>query len=81
MSSLAIRTGVRAARNMPVVRQNGRQMVFKRYAHGDAPHEIFPFSWDKKRAFAVKCAVYMGTGFSIPFAAVWWQLHKHAGSA
>ncbi|OCH85864.1 hypothetical protein OBBRIDRAFT_797736, partial [Obba rivulosa] len=39
---------------------------------GHAQH--FPFSWKNKRTFAIKSLAFMGTGFAVPFVAVWWQL-------
>lgn len=32
-----------------------------------------PFDYTNKRSFAIKAVAYMGTGFSIPFIAIWWQ--------
>lgn len=34
-----------------------------------------PFSHENRRAFAIKYFAFVGTGFSIPFIAVYWQLY------
>ncbi|KAF9035179.1 hypothetical protein BJ165DRAFT_1510681 [Panaeolus papilionaceus] len=37
-------------------------------------HNPVPFTVNKnRRLFALKCLAYMGTGFSIPFIAIWWH--------
>ncbi|KAF5363663.1 hypothetical protein D9756_000707 [Leucocoprinus leucothites] len=53
-----------------------------RDAHGHYHH--FPFDFptsQNKGVFGLKVATYLLTGFSIPFAAVWWQLRKSAGAS
>ncbi|KAF9524562.1 hypothetical protein CPB83DRAFT_861137 [Crepidotus variabilis] len=39
-------------------------------------HNPMPFSSENRRLFAVKCLLYMGTGFSVPFIASWWHIHR-----
>ncbi|KAF9452468.1 hypothetical protein P691DRAFT_756393 [Macrolepiota fuliginosa MF-IS2] len=53
-----------------------------RDVHGHYHHLPFAFpAKDSKGAFGVKVAAYLMAGFSIPFAASWWQLKKSAGGA
>jgi len=35
-----------------------------------------PFKYDKKGPFAAKVAIFMVTGFSLPFIVAAWQMHK-----
>ncbi|GBB99785.1 hypothetical protein RclHR1_03630013 [Rhizophagus clarus] len=35
-----------------------------------------PFSTKSKAGLAVKMGLFLGTGFSLPFIAAWWQFHK-----
>ncbi|KAH7922453.1 hypothetical protein BV22DRAFT_1131420 [Leucogyrophana mollusca] len=47
-----------------------------RSAHGHYHHLPFQFPGNKKAVFGVKVAVFLATGFSIPFAAAIFQLKK-----
>ncbi|KAF9534829.1 hypothetical protein CPB83DRAFT_888789 [Crepidotus variabilis] len=49
-------------------------------AHGDYHHLPFAFPGNKKIAFGVKLTTYLVVGFSIPFAASWWQIEKSKGA-
>ncbi|PPQ94934.1 hypothetical protein CVT25_004420 [Psilocybe cyanescens] len=84
MSALTTRVILRTAHPLPVSRQLIQRSVFRRYAHGQAEiaesvsqHQEIPFSTDNKKALAAKCLAYMGTGFMIPFIAVYWTLTKN----
>ncbi|KAI0079679.1 hypothetical protein K474DRAFT_1658767 [Panus rudis PR-1116 ss-1] len=60
----------------------GRRATFvpARLAHsGEYKH--LPFEYKHKRAFGLKVASYMIGGFTIPFIAAAYQLHKAGGSA
>ncbi|KAI0075184.1 hypothetical protein K474DRAFT_1664569 [Panus rudis PR-1116 ss-1] len=71
---------LRARTPATMLRSTGpRQM---RLAHDAArPHAAFPFTFDKRKGFLVKYLVFMSTGFSIPWIAVYWQLRKSAAAA
>ncbi|TFK35144.1 hypothetical protein BDQ12DRAFT_568502, partial [Crucibulum laeve] len=50
----------------------------KRYAHSSPNAAGYhqppvPFSCTNRKALAFKFLAYLGTGFSIPFIAIWWQ--------
>ncbi|KAF9247215.1 hypothetical protein BU15DRAFT_70049 [Melanogaster broomeanus] len=49
-----------------------------RYAHGHGDYHHLPFAFPGKNraAFGAKLTVFLLTGFSIPFAAVFFQLKK-----
>ncbi|KAJ7155840.1 hypothetical protein C8R46DRAFT_1226911 [Mycena filopes] len=55
----------------------------KRFSSGHGEYRQFPF--DHKQAvthrgkFAVKCAMFMGTGFFIPFTAIYFKWHRKGG--
>ncbi|KAJ7483513.1 hypothetical protein FB451DRAFT_1234837 [Mycena latifolia] len=55
----------------------------KRFSSGHGEYQHFPF--DQKQAvthpmkFAVKCATFMGAGFAIPFAAIYFRWHRKGG--
>ncbi|KAG8218740.1 hypothetical protein J3R82DRAFT_4410 [Butyriboletus roseoflavus] len=53
-----------------------------RYAHGHGEYHHLPFAFPgkKRAAFAIKLSLFLLSGFSIPFAAVTYQLKK-AGAA
>ncbi|KAF8517847.1 cytochrome c oxidase subunit VIIc [Gautieria morchelliformis] len=40
-----------------------------------------PFSYDNRKTFAVKLVLFMAGGFSIPFAAAYYQLRKASAGA
>ncbi|KAH7916193.1 hypothetical protein BJ138DRAFT_1140371 [Hygrophoropsis aurantiaca] len=51
-----------------------------RFSHGHYHHLPFQFPGNRKLSFGVKVAVFLTTGFTIPFAAAAYQLKK-AGAA
>ncbi|CAE6434316.1 unnamed protein product [Rhizoctonia solani] len=72
--SLIART---AARQTVVLRQSiGRRSMHVDNVIGNNT----PFSYQNKAAFAVKTALFLGTGFAIPFVAVAWQVSKSKGA-
>ncbi|ETW84383.1 hypothetical protein HETIRDRAFT_449869 [Heterobasidion irregulare TC 32-1] len=59
----------------PALRQQilrSRLTAPSRGAHGEYKH--IPFKHDNKPAFAVKVAVFLSLGFSVPFLASFYQL-------
>ncbi|KAI0919951.1 hypothetical protein AcW1_002925 [Taiwanofungus camphoratus] len=48
---------------------------------GHTAYNNFPFSYKNKKTFGVKYVIFCGTGFALPWIAVWWQLHKSGGAA
>ncbi|KAJ6580694.1 hypothetical protein B0H19DRAFT_1112111 [Mycena capillaripes] len=55
----------------------------KRFSSGHGEYRHFPFN-DKQavthpKKFAVKCAMFMGTGFCIPFTAIYFRWHRPGG--
>jgi len=75
------------ARASPVVRQSLARSSARapvRFSHGHAytPADAVPFNFQSKTTFGSKVAVYLLTGFSVPFFATWYQLKKSgAGGA
>ncbi|KAH9840548.1 uncharacterized protein C8Q71DRAFT_412481 [Rhodofomes roseus] len=79
-------------RLLPLARASRRPAGQVRFAHGEAdhaahghhgghaPYHHLPFTYYNKKAFAVKFSVFCLTGFSLPFVAVAWQLHKSGGA-
>ncbi|KAF9780238.1 hypothetical protein BJ322DRAFT_1112903 [Thelephora terrestris] len=62
----APRLAARSARSDVFVQSRGM--------HGEYKH--IPFNYDRKVPLAVKTFLYLGTGFSIPFVASYYQLSK-----
>ncbi|KAH9475533.1 hypothetical protein JR316_0012648 [Psilocybe cubensis] len=79
MSPFQTRVISRAVRSHSIFRQSTQGPAFRRYAHGHAEHQEIPFSTENKKALAAKCVAYMGTGFMIPFIAVYYTLTKNKG--
>ncbi|KAJ7498227.1 hypothetical protein B0H11DRAFT_1999106 [Mycena galericulata] len=55
----------------------------KRFSSGHGDYKHFPFD-DKQGIthplkFGAKCAVFMGTGFSIPFGAIYFRWNRKGG--
>ncbi|EIN04088.1 hypothetical protein PUNSTDRAFT_55689 [Punctularia strigosozonata HHB-11173 SS5] len=63
--------------------RNGRVSMQRRLAHDErSMYDAFPFTYhNRRKAFAVKYVVFVGTGFSIPFIASWYQIRKSGGTA
>ncbi|KAH6892815.1 hypothetical protein BKA70DRAFT_1324201 [Coprinopsis sp. MPI-PUGE-AT-0042] len=70
-----------------VALRNSRLSITRRSAHGQVRHIHpgpnwhlpFNFTTTTNRKFAVKCLAYMGTGFSLPFVAIWWHWNRPGG--
>jgi len=62
----APRLAARSARSNMLVQSRGM--------HGEYKH--IPFDYDKKVPLAIKTFLFLGTGFSIPFVASYYQLSK-----
>ncbi|KAJ7483924.1 hypothetical protein B0H11DRAFT_2231665 [Mycena galericulata] len=78
MTSLARSTipALRAIRQpTTALRYSGRRLV---HAHAEEYHNM-PFDYSSRRNFAIKCAAYMGFGFSLPFVAWGWQWYRPGG--
>jgi len=46
-------------------------------SHGHGEYKHMPFNYNKTGVFGAKLALYLATGFTIPFVAVAYQLSKH----
>ncbi|GAA96001.1 uncharacterized protein L969DRAFT_19708 [Mixia osmundae IAM 14324] len=68
----ALRQSALASRQ-PVLRMSARSVHIENTVNNN-----MPFSYTNKPAFATKVAVFFVSGFSIPFIAAAWQLHKSA---
>jgi len=65
----------------PTTRALARPAVQARGLHVEnTVYNNMPFSYRNKAAFGVKLVLFLGTGFSLPFFAAWYQLRKSAGS-
>jgi len=53
-----------------------RPMRSGAYHFENAEGSHLPFSTKSKAGVAVKMTLYLGTGFSLPFVAAYWQFHK-----
>ncbi|KAJ7113979.1 hypothetical protein C8R44DRAFT_796023 [Mycena epipterygia] len=55
----------------------------KRFSSGHGEYQHFPFDVQQavthKNTFAVKCLAFMGTGFSIPFGAIYFRWNRKGG--
>ncbi|KAJ7648228.1 hypothetical protein DFH06DRAFT_1209780 [Mycena polygramma] len=55
----------------------------KRFASGHGEYKHFPFNENQAmthpKKFAAKCAVFMGTGFFIPFTAIYFRWNRKGG--
>ncbi|KAF8154530.1 hypothetical protein B0H34DRAFT_716892 [Crassisporium funariophilum] len=84
MASLSARLAIRTIKPTAFSRAPSGLLhsIIKRQVHNQAEdrHDrAFPFSTKNKKALAVKFLAYMGTGFAIPFIAVWWHWNRPGG--
>ncbi|RDB19087.1 hypothetical protein Hypma_014459 [Hypsizygus marmoreus] len=66
-------------RRSAVAPRQNVQTIVRRHASTHPEHTNFPFSYDNKKTFAFKAIAYMGTGFLVPFIAIWWNWNKPGG--
>jgi len=73
MSSLAT-VALRGARSARIAPRGVRHITA-----GPNWHIPFNFTTTTRRALAFKMAAYMGTGFAVPWIAVWWGWNRPGG--
>jgi len=65
----------------PLVRQQAVRTRFFAPSQNARGYHHLPFAWPKNKAiWGAKLALFLGTGFSIPFFAAWFQLRKAASN-